>query len=177
MSGLVPDEVWRRLDPNAGRLSRRAAARLWVAGALVMFAALGYPFGVASGAFGPNLGLGSTAFEYEPGASITYDLVLLNEGLFPVTVLKVGERDDGLKLAGVEAALPASLKRGEGLPVRLNYVVTDCNDLPYWVAPVLVRVKGRWGETSVSVANRALIGASYPSLKEIVPECASTAPR
>lgn len=141
---VVPlaDDVWARLDRNAGRMSRRGFR--WfigiplVAGLLTLLGV----FGWRSGVLWPNLGrdLGGSSW----GTNIAEHSFVLtfpvrNDGLVDVDVESFGRSGPGLRLAGTiitRNPIPA----GGSADLQLSYVVTDCDGVPAGHWPVPVRV-------------------------------------
>jgi hypothetical protein len=140
----LTDTVWRQLDSGAGRLSRRTAMRLWLAGglafALLVVGALGYRAGLVVA----RLEDSSNAWEVNPGVRATYDLQISNAGWLPVTVTGAGRSGPGMELLSVDGTLPAVLKPGESAVLALVYRVTDCAAVPSGAWPIPVRVDGPW---------------------------------
>jgi hypothetical protein len=151
---LVSDEVWRQLDPGAGRLSRRTTRRLWLT--FLVGLAL-YVSGAAawySGLVMPQLrwdsnGTSWQVWEDQNLARLTINV--RNDGLFPATLVSAGQSAPGFELIGVEGALPVTLRPGDVIAVTLAYRAIDCAVIPpddWHQAAVVTRP---WGNQTVPI--------------------------
>jgi hypothetical protein len=151
MRDRVSDEVWRRLDPNAGRLRGPLSGRT-----SVVLAALIPSLAVAvwwSGLIVPKLVWpnGSWWAESTPGGTVYVHVEVANGGVVPATVLRAGDSGPGYQLIGLQGSLPAELGRGESVPFTLVYRVTDCDALPHGSFALPVVIRRFWGEQTVDV--------------------------
>jgi hypothetical protein len=146
---LLSDEVWRQLDPDAGRLPRRSVLRLrWSLAstvALAVLVGLVWQSGltVPRLSWTPNAGYGySTSTE---DRTIEYQVEISNRGWSTVEVLGLGRSGPGFELRSLRAQLPTTLRPGEAMEAVLVYQVTDCAAVPVDVWPVPVTVRRTWG--------------------------------
>lgn len=156
MTALLTDDVWMRLDPHAGRLTRRGAVRMW---ALVLACCL---LGVAALAVFRS-GLVTPRLERDDFAGwsssverrfVTVQLPIVNRGWRTETVLGVGRDGPGLALEPPLAGhFPVAIPPGTGVAITLRYQVTSCAAVPQGDWPVPVRVSRPWG-----VQTRYLLG-------------------
>src|SRR6185369_12162609 len=98
----VSNDVWRQLDPGAGRLSRRAAVRAWLAIAVALGLILGVNALWLSGALVAQVRWGVFDINQTtpPSDTFSLDLEITNDGLTALTVLGVGQSVPGLDLIG-----------------------------------------------------------------------------
>jgi hypothetical protein len=146
----VSDEVWRRLHPDAGRLSRREAVRAWMV-IVVAFAVV--VAGVAVGKSGlvtPQLGWGlwGVTSAEPPTDTVTLDVQITNRGLAPVTITRVGRSGPGLALIATQGQLPVRLAATKSVRVSLVFRITDCDQRPTGSWPVTVEVDQAWRSRS-----------------------------
>jgi hypothetical protein len=146
---LLSDDVWRQLDPDAGRLPRRTVLRLrW---SLVSAVALAVLVGLVwqSGLTVPRLSWPSNAgYGWETSTldrTIKYEVRIANRGWTTVEVLGLGRSGPGFELRSVRAQLPTTLRPGEDMDAVLIYQVTDCAAVPADEWPVPVTVRRTWG--------------------------------
>src|SRR5882757_11301641 len=99
---LVRDEVWRRLDPHAGRLSRRQSRRVLACFATLLILAFGGVWAWTAGVFGPRFGPAQlTGWDTAPG-EFHISVMLENAGERPIALAGAGRDGPGLVLVGVE---------------------------------------------------------------------------
>jgi len=164
---LVSDEVWRQLDPDAGRLPRRTVLRLrWsLAGAI----ALALLFGLVwqSGltvprlSWTPNSGYG---YGGSPrNRTVEYEVRISNRGWTSVEVVGLGRSGPGFELRSVRAQLPTTLRPGENMDATLLYQVTDCAAVPADEWPVPVTVRRTWGTATGYVQPPTQTSPSAPT--------------
>src|SRR5262245_16892380 len=136
----VSDEVWRRLDPNAGRLRGPLSARTSVLLAVVVPAVLLAVWW--SGLVVPKLSWpdGGWSAETRFDGTVYVQIEVANEGLVPATVLRVGGEGPGYHVIGVQGGLPVELGQGESVVLTIAYQVTDCAVLPHASFPLPVVV-------------------------------------
>jgi hypothetical protein len=156
MSQLVTDDVWRQLDPHAGRLSRRGAVRLWAAVicglALIPLAAVLYGSGAVeprimadiSGSF--SVRAPNTISTATP-ATVRTTVVLTNTGWSTVTVNGVVPGSGGTTLTTPDPT-PITIKPGQQVTVDLTYAITSCTQKDS--GPFSIRVRRWWGAQTVS---------------------------
>jgi hypothetical protein len=157
---LLTDEVWARLDPHAGRLSRRQAWRLWLAvlACVVLLGAAvdGWRSGLVRPRFEPPSSQPSSA-DFNPQArEFTLHLPLMNRGVLTETILVVGRSGPGLVLQAPTDTFPLRLAPNTGRDVSLRYRVTDCDAVPAGDWPIPVRVSRPWGSVTTG-----LLGPSF----------------
>jgi hypothetical protein len=146
---LVSDEVWRQLDPDAGRLARRTVLRLrWSLAGAVALAVLGglvWQSGltVPRLSWTPNSGYGWSTSTLD--RTIEFETLISNRGWTTVDVLGLGRSGPGFELRAVRAQLPTTLRPGEDMRAVLVYQVTDCAAVPADEWPVPVTVRRTWG--------------------------------
>ena len=144
---LVSDEVWRQLDPDAGRLSRRTVLRLrWsLAGAVALALLVGAVWQsgltVPRLAWTPDSGYGWSTQD----RTIEFEVRIANRGWTPVDIIGIGRSGPGFELRAIRAELPTTLRPGEDLDAVLLYQVTDCAAVPADEWPVPVTVRRTWG--------------------------------
>jgi hypothetical protein len=150
MGQWVADDIWRKLDPGAGRLSRATARRLLLGsliGVLVL-ALLGAVWRsglvVAQIEF-PRYG-GGYGWEVGPGQPVAQTLAARNSGLTAVTLLGAGRDMPGMRLTAVEPTFPVLIPPGGEVQLTVRYQVTDCAAVPTDEWPVPVQVQMWWGE-------------------------------
>ncbi|GAA1833725.1 hypothetical protein GCM10009682_60180 [Luedemannella flava] len=164
MSALLSDEVWARLDPHEGRLTRRTALRLWLTiGAAMLVASAGFAAWWA-GLVTPRVAWpGSSAYgmDVETRGTFRYHLLVANEGLTDVTVTGVGRSGPGLRLTGTSGA-GVTLGPGAQSIIVLEYEVTDCAAVPTGAWPVPVQVTWLWGDRTVDVQPDTHLSADAP---------------
>ena len=165
MERYVSDEVWRQLDPRAGRLPRRTTLRVWIAATLVavVAAATGVVWG--SGAVVPRLVYpltAATSASGGPTGPLMRELTVENRGWVALTLLGAGRDAPGLDLAEVAGTFPVTLVPGDRLSFVLVYRLTDCAAVPVGPWPVPVRVERPWGEQTAYVAVPAEPGPAAP---------------
>jgi hypothetical protein len=151
---LVSDEVWHRLDPHAGRLSRASLRRLWRATGVALTVAALAVLGWQSGAAVPRLEISRDAgLEYGvgPGGSLYVVYTVKNVGLTTVTVTGAGRGGVGLELTDVVGPFPTTLEPGEQMTFRLVYRLTACVTGPGTAWRVPVRVTWWWAERTVEL--------------------------
>jgi hypothetical protein len=158
----ITDEVWQRLDPNAGKLPRRTAFRLGIAAvvALLLFVA-----GVAvwrTGLVVPRLAWPDGLHEWSmtPDGTARIDFLVENEGWFPVTVEGVGRSGPGMQLLEVvggtvgypssDPVFPVRLAPHTGVGAVLIYRLSSCQP-PAGSWPVTAQVTRPWGTMTVDV--------------------------
>jgi hypothetical protein len=154
----VSDEVWARLDPYAGQLSRRTAVlgqiAIVAAVLLVVAAALIWRAGIVV----PRLVWpeGITEWEEDP-AGARVRITVANSGWAAVTVLDIGRSGPGLELLDVEgpdrapSPFPVTLRPGEEVTAVLVYRITDCDATLVGDWPVTAQVDRPWGTVTVEV--------------------------
>jgi len=152
MARLVSDEVWQQLDPQAGRLQRRTAARLWwaagVGTAIALVWALVWQLGVAY----PRLGWSNSGYGSGGGPGwAEHEVVVENQGWTPLTIVAVGRSGPGLELTEVRGTFPVTLQPGDQTSFYVVYRVTDCTAVSNEPFPVPVRVERWWGEQTAYI--------------------------
>jgi hypothetical protein len=166
MWSYVSDEVWRQLDPGAGRLSRRTRIRGWIGLGVVAVLIVASAAVWQTGLVVPRLAWpgGLQAWEQNPtGVRVTF--ILANTGRFPATVLGIGRSGPGLEYVATEADLPATLAPGQSLGAVLVYRITDCTGYPRGSWPVTALVDRPWGTMTVDVAQEH---PEYPWQEHVV---------
>ncbi len=149
----MPDEVWQRLNPNAGRLSRRTTAKMWIAFVLMLLLVGAGTLVWQTGLIAPRLvwpGNGSR-WEMSDDGVARVDVEIHNAGRFPAIVIDAGRSGTGLDLLGVEGPLPVTLQPGDTALVVLVYRITDCDATPRSRWPVTAVVQRPWGTMTVDV--------------------------
>jgi hypothetical protein len=159
----VSDEVWRRLDPGAGRMSRLAVVRLWLVIGAAVAVLIGGTAVWRTGIVVPRLVWADTMqMSYdtvEREARIEVDLI--NGGRFPVTVVSVGRSDPGLQFLGTVSGpdpgepmtrpFPVTLQAQTGTVLWLVFRVSDCAALAAAAWPVTAVVERPWGSMTVDL--------------------------
>jgi hypothetical protein len=162
---LVSDEVWRQLDPDAGRLARQTVLRLrWsMAGVLVLALLVGLAW--RSGVVVPRLTWANTGYSWGGiGAGVVeYELPVTNRSWTSAEVVAIGRSGPGLELQTARAELPAMLAPGQGMDVMLVYRVTDCAAVPADAWPVPFTVRRTWGTVTAYVQPPTGISPDAPS--------------
>jgi hypothetical protein len=141
---LLTDDVWERLDPSTGRLSRRDRRRCQLATAVVIALVVGAGFVSWAGYLQPRLVAEATGLDTAAGPrTFTVLLEVRNDGLRPVDLLEVGRSGPGLELIGSTGG-HARLPGRSVAPVTLTYRVTDCDAVlqRQWAIPVRIRGSG-----------------------------------
>jgi len=152
---LLSDEVWRQLDPDAGRLPRHTVLRLrWsLAGAVAVavLAGLVWQSGltVPRLSWTPNSGYGWSSSTLD--RTIEFEIRISNRGWSTVEVLGLGRSGPGFELRSVRAPLPTTLRPGEDMDAVLVYQVTDCAAVPADEWPVPVTIRRTWGTATAHV--------------------------
>jgi hypothetical protein len=151
---LLTDDVWRQLDPNAGRLPRRQTVLIWisiaVAGVLVAAGFVVWRGGYVVARVDTRDEASGYGWGTGTNRSFTIDLPIANDGRTAITVTSVGRAGPGLALTA-PVGLPFTLAPGHGVVVYLKYTVTDCAAVKSgaWAVPVTVRMW--WGSQTVYV--------------------------
>ncbi|MFI6596395.1 hypothetical protein ACIBHX_09105 [Nonomuraea sp. NPDC050536] len=155
---MIYADVWARLDPDVGRLSRRrfllglAAAvavslicfLTWRSGALIPL--------LEQRGFGPERTLVS---KDDAGrrrtARTTVVQTFVNDGWFPVTITGVAVQTPDVSLVEVAGgSFPRTLAPGAAVRLKLVLDVRRCDGTAN--APVLIEVTRWWGTTTVTAA-------------------------
>jgi hypothetical protein len=150
---LVSDEVWRQLDPDAGRLPRRTVVRLRWSIASMLAIAVVAGLGWWSGLVVPRLAWSSTGYSWssiEDGI-VQYEMPVTNRGWTSAEVVAIGRSGPGFELQTARAELPATLAPGQRIDVTLVYRVTDCAAVPGGAWPVPFTVRRAWGTVTAYV--------------------------
>jgi hypothetical protein len=147
MSPVVSDEIWRQLDPGAGRLSRRAAVKAWTAVALAFALVTTGTALWLSGAVITQVSwaLWGVKATQPPSDTVGIDVEIWNEGWAPVTIAGVGRGGPGLDLVRTEGRFPVRVKPAHAIRVTLFYRIVDCGQAPVGTSPIAVRVDRSWG--------------------------------
>ncbi|HZN73696.1 MAG TPA: hypothetical protein VFC00_18665 [Micromonosporaceae bacterium] len=161
---MVSDEVWSGLDPNAGRLSRRAERWFTLAPALSLALIIAAMLGWGSGIVRPRVEWSNTGHSWSYGHELVqHSVSVVNRGWFPVTVTGAGRHGPGLTLVEVRGDFPTTLHRGNSMELMLVYRVTNCSSVPAEPWPVPVRVERLWGTHTSYVPAPTIPSPSAPA--------------
>jgi hypothetical protein len=164
MTDLLNDGVWARLDPHAGRLTRRVAARLWLVALVCAVLAVAALFVWRAGLIVPRIERDRMAGGFVASVEapeFTVAVPLMNNGQLTETVLGVGRSGPGLTLEPPVDGYPLTLPSRTGVELRLRYKVTDCAAVPAGDWPIPVRISRPWGAATVYVSGPT-IGVRAP---------------
>ena len=149
MGRWVADDVWRQLNPSAGRLSRATARRLLLGSlaAAIVLAMLGgvWRSGLVVAQVEYDLFAGY-GWEVGPGQPVAQTVVAHNSGVAAVTLVGAGRDMPGMRLTSVAPTFPVVIPAGSSLELTVRYQVTDCAAVPTDEWPVPVQVRMWWGE-------------------------------
>jgi hypothetical protein len=149
---MLSNEVWRQLDPEAGRLPRRTVQRLRWTVATVLVLALLAGVGWRSGLITPRLAWPNAGGGLElRGNRVEYEVHVVNRGWTPIEVVGLGRSGPGFELVEVHATLPTTLKPGERMDAVLLYRINDCAAVPAGPWPMPVQVRRTWGTVTAYV--------------------------
>ncbi len=170
MPPYVTDQVWSRLDPSAGRLSRRTAVRGSVAVAVALVLLVAGSLVWSAGLVVPRLVWPNDGRDWEENPDwVRVHVLVLNDGSWPVTVRDIGRSGPGMQLLGVEgwergtpSPFPVTLAAHTGIGATLVYRVTDCAGYPRGSWPVTAVVERPWGVMTVDVVP----GHDWPQWQE-----------
>lgn len=154
----VSDEVWARLDPQAGRLKWHNVLRNWVTIAVAVLLVIAGALVWRTGIVVPRLVWPDGLQQWEENPDwVRIWIAVGNVGRFDVTVLDVGQSGPGFELLGVEGVgrapspFPVTLAPGEDVDAVLVYRITDCHEAPVGKWPLTARVDRPWGAMTVEV--------------------------
>ena len=153
MSTRLTDDVWRQLDPNTGRLSRRSARLVGVAFLVGLALLAASVIARRAGFFDAQLAWPAST-NWETTAVdhvIVHSVTVENTGWIPVTVTGAGRDGPGLRLRRVDGVFPTTVPAGGEFTFTLTYEVIDCAAVRADTWPVPVRVDRWWGTESVLV--------------------------
>ncbi len=147
VSLAVSDEVWHQLHPDAGRLSRRAVARVWIVIGLALALVVAGTTVWQSGTVVPQLSWDLSGIKAtEPRSDMVgIDVRITNTGLATVIIDSVGRSGPGLDLVRTQGQFPVRLGPTMSVGVILFYRITDCARAPVGSWPVAVQVHRSWG--------------------------------
>lgn len=164
MQPWVSNDVWRQLDPVAGRLSRRSVRRLRIVVVVLIVLAVLAALSWRSGAVAPRLKwTDEWGWEASVGPElVSHAVVVVNDGWLPAQILGVGRSGPGLELVSVREGTSVDFREGSGIfPYVLQpgaivafavvYRITDCSAIPQDPWPVPVRVQRPWGVQTVYI--------------------------
>ena len=179
----LADDVWARLDPRAGAVSRTVARRYKVSAVLIALLIAAFLSIWKSGFIWAQVGRtwavgGQKA---DPVArTITTDVEIRNDGWRAVGVESVGSDGPGLKVLSLGHALsnaedwrvpPFYLKPGETATLSITYKITDCAAVPTGRFPITVRLRRFWGTQTVDLTmDRAFRSTGPGQASAIGPE-------
>lgn len=142
----LPDEVWDRLDRDAGRMSRRTFATLIAGAVIVGLVGAGGLLGWRSGVLWPNIAREPSHYGWSTDTDRqTFEITfpVRNDGLVAVDVSAVGRSGPGLDLLN-STITRGHLAAGDIAEVALVYRVTDCDAIAPGAWPVPLSVsRGR----------------------------------
>jgi hypothetical protein len=161
---MLSNEVWRQLDPEAGRLPRRTVLRLrWTVAAVLVLAVLA-GLGWRSGLIKPRVAWPNAGGSWEvAGNRIEYEIHVTNRGWIPIEVVGLGRSGPGFELVDVRATLPTTLAPGESMDAVLLYRVNDCAAVPADAWPVPVQVRRSWGTVTAYVDVPTQVSPAAPA--------------
>jgi hypothetical protein len=169
MTPLLHDEVWRQLDPYAGRVSRRTLVRSWAVGIVALLVLTTAAWVWESGAARPRLIADDGGWvsslnvvdanpRHAPAdPDLSQQVRIENHGWLAVRIAGVGADGPGIHLreSTVDQRLtpqtPFVLKRGGTAAVTMSYRITDCTAVPADPWPIPVRLLRPWGIQTVHV--------------------------
>src|SRR5262245_41277048 len=128
MPRMVSDEVWRQLDPYAGRLPERTTRQLWWAAAAMSLVLAAAAAVWVSGLVVPQIFASgeSSSSAAAPPLDATIELRIRNHGWVSIRVTGAGLRGPGLRFDGVTGNFPHTLVPDESMTFTVRYRVTDC---------------------------------------------------
>ena len=149
---LLTDEVWRQLDPDAGRLSRGDRRKVAVAIGLVGCLGVAAVLVRLSGLIVPNIAIGMTASSGVDSQQHTFfqTINVHNGGWRTETVVGVAGPPRGVRITAVDG-LPVSISADSESHVTVHYVVDDCALAVPGPDPVTLRLRRPWGTASATV--------------------------
>ena len=152
----ISDEVWARLDPQAGRLRWHNVLRNWVTIAAAVLLVVAGALVWRTGIVVPRLAWPRGLQEWEENPDwVRVRIAVANAGRFTVTVLDAGRSAPGFELLGVEGVdrapspFPVTLAPGADVDAVLVYRITDCFEAPEGNWPLTARVDRPWGAMTV----------------------------
>jgi hypothetical protein len=179
----VADDVWARLDPRAGAVSRTVARRYKVTAVVAALVMAAFVSTWKSGLIWAQVGKTSASGgqNADPAArTITTDVEIRNDGWRAVGVESVGSDGPGLKVLSLGHPLwpagdwripPFYLKPGETATVSITYQITDCAAVPKGWFPITVRLRRFWGTQTVDLTmDRAFRATRAGQVAPIGPE-------
>jgi len=149
---LLTDEVWRQLDPDAGRLPPGERRRVAIAIGLVCILGIAALLVRLSGLVVPNIAVGTTVSSGADSTQHTFfqTLNVHNGGWRPEKVVGVANPQQRVRVTAVDG-LPVSIPVDSEAHVTVHYVVDDCSSVtPGWL-PVTLRLHRPWGTASATV--------------------------
>jgi hypothetical protein len=149
---LLTDEVWRQLDPDAGRLSPVERRRVTIAIGVVCTLAIAALLVRLSGVIVPNIAIGTTAFSGVDTGPRTFfqTLNVHNGGWRAEEVVAVARPPRGMRITAVDG-LPISIPADSEAHVTVHYVVDDCSAVTPGPVAVTLRLHRPWGTASATV--------------------------
>jgi hypothetical protein len=154
----ISDDVWSQLDPAEGRLSSRAARRLWLAAAVVAAAALGLVGIQATGVVAPDLAVVRTVWQDNgpdstgPGPPPARYTVIENRGWTPARILNVTQGPSNSEpVPELANFYPRLLRPGETAYLPVSLVDDGCVAKAGGVWPVTLVVERLGGTRTVSL--------------------------
>lgn len=149
-AGWVSDEVWARLDPRAGRLTRRGRLALALGALGVAALAVAVWLAASSGLIRPRLSVApgwSGTFSHADH-SFSETVRIDNTGWTDAHLRSVTTSVQGLRVSAVRG-LPRTLAAGSSATVTVHYAVSDCS--LRWTGPSTfeVHVAQWWGSATV----------------------------
>jgi hypothetical protein len=151
LARVLTDEVWRQLDPRAGRLCPRTARRVRLAIAVLLVAVVAAELAWYAGLVVPRVSsTDESGYEYgwDP---VHHSVAIRNDGLLPIQVLGVGRSGPGIRLDRVDGAVPSTVDPGGYVRVTLTFTIHDCAAVPAQRWPVPVEIERPWGAQTVYI--------------------------
>jgi len=148
----LTDEVWRQLDPDAGRLPPGERRRVTIAIGVVCTLGIAALLVRLSGVIVPNIAIGTTAASGVEGGQHTFfqTMSVHNGGWRTERVVGVGQPASAIRVTAVDG-LPLSIPAGSEAQLTVHYLVEDCAAVRPGSMSVTLRLHRPWGTASATV--------------------------